>query len=146
VRHILPSLKAITKYHMSESRIEPKIFTREEANSVLPAIREALLLLRRRVTDLLACEACADASALIHDAALGEDRTLEEARQALEQAFETFEQFGCLLKDLDQGLIDFYARLDGELVFLCWQDGEASVDHWHQVDDGFAGRAPLPDA
>ena len=32
----------------------------------------------------------------------------------------------------------------GETVLLCWQLGEDDIAWWHRVDDGFAGRRPLP--
>lgn len=51
---------------------------------------------------------------------------------------------GAQVKDLDAGLIDFPALHRGETVLLCWQLGEDEVAFWHTVEDGFAGRRPLP--
>jgi hypothetical protein len=51
---------------------------------------------------------------------------------------------GAQVKDLDTGLIDFPALRGGETVLLCWQLGEDEIAWWHHVDDGFAGRRPLP--
>ncbi|HEY2207724.1 MAG TPA: DUF2203 domain-containing protein [Gaiellaceae bacterium] len=51
---------------------------------------------------------------------------------------------GAEVKDLDTGLIDFPALRRGETVLLCWQLGEDEIEWWHAVDDGFAGRRPLP--
>jgi hypothetical protein len=51
---------------------------------------------------------------------------------------------GAQVKDLDSGLIDFPALHHGETVLLCWQLGEEEIAWWHRVDDGFAGRRPLP--
>ncbi len=51
---------------------------------------------------------------------------------------------GAQVKDLDTGLIDFPALRQGETVLLCWQLGEDEIGWWHRVDDGFAGRRPLP--
>jgi hypothetical protein len=51
---------------------------------------------------------------------------------------------GVQVKDLDSGLIDFPARHHGETVLLCWQLGEDEIAWWHRVEDGFAGRRPLP--
>jgi hypothetical protein len=51
---------------------------------------------------------------------------------------------GAEVKDLDTGLIDFPALRRGETVLLCWQLGEDEIEWWHTVDDGFAGRRPLP--
>jgi hypothetical protein len=47
------------------------------------------------------------------------------------------------IKDLDRGLIDFPAILAGKEVFLCWEQGEADVEFWHDLDAGFAGRERL---
>ena len=51
---------------------------------------------------------------------------------------------GAQVKDLDTGLIDFPALRHGETVLLCWQLGEDEIAWWHGVEDGFAGRRPLP--
>jgi hypothetical protein len=51
---------------------------------------------------------------------------------------------GAEVKDLDSGLIDFPALRRGETVLLCWQLGEDEIAWWHSVEDGFAGRRPLP--
>lgn len=56
------------------------------------------------------------------------------------------ESFGCILKDIDLGLIDFPYDAGDEVVFLCWQFGESRVVAWHSVDTGFSERQPLPGA
>jgi hypothetical protein len=56
------------------------------------------------------------------------------------------ESFGCILKDIDLGLIDFPYDADAEVVFLCWQFGEPRVVAWHSVNSGFSERQPLPGA
>jgi hypothetical protein len=58
-------------------------------------------------------------------------------------AVERINELGCLVKDLEQGLVDFYSLRDDEPVFLCWQFGEPAVSHWHPVDGGFASRLPI---
>ena len=50
---------------------------------------------------------------------------------------------GITLRDIERGLIDFPALAGGRQVWLCWQLGEADVDHWHELEDGFGGRRPL---
>jgi hypothetical protein len=52
--------------------------------------------------------------------------------------------YGAQVKDLDSGLIDFPALHRGETVLLCWQLGEDEIAWWHRIEDGFAGRRPLP--
>lgn len=50
---------------------------------------------------------------------------------------------GVLVKDIDQGLLDFPAEREGRVVYLCWKYGEPAVEFWHDLDAGFAGRQPL---
>lgn len=50
---------------------------------------------------------------------------------------------GCLIKDLDAGLLDFYALNGDRLVFLCWKLGESEILHWHAIDAGFSDRQPI---
>jgi hypothetical protein len=57
--------------------------------------------------------------------------------------FENFEEIGCVVKDLDIGLIDFPALYRGKEVYLCWRLGEPDIDFWHPTDEGFAGRRPI---
>jgi hypothetical protein len=51
---------------------------------------------------------------------------------------------GAQVKDLDEGLIDFPALRGDETVLLCWRLGEDEIGFWHRIEDGFAGRRPLP--
>jgi hypothetical protein len=50
---------------------------------------------------------------------------------------------GCILKDINRGLIDFPALKDDREVYLCWMLGESSIQWWHERDAGFAGRQPI---
>jgi hypothetical protein len=59
------------------------------------------------------------------------------------QGVQQIEAWGCVIKDLDQGLVDFLWRRRGTTVFLCWKLGESSIGHWHGLREGFAGRQPL---
>jgi hypothetical protein len=55
------------------------------------------------------------------------------------------ERLGVIVKDADRGLVDFPAlRESGEEVLLCWQVGEDEIAYWHGLEEGFAGRKPLP--
>ena len=67
------------------------------------------------------------------------DHTAREVQSALEQIQAT----GCVVKDLDVGLLDFPALLNDQQVFLCWRLGEDRIRFYHKVDEGFAGRKPL---
>jgi hypothetical protein len=72
--------------------------------------------------------------------------TLAEAASMVAEIVAELEALGVQVKDLDEGLVDFPARhpaLD-EPVLLCWRHGEDRVAYWHGLEEGFAGRKPLP--
>ena len=50
---------------------------------------------------------------------------------------------GCVIKDVEEGLVDWYALHQGREVFLCWRFGEAEVGYWHELSTGFSGRRPV---
>lgn len=60
------------------------------------------------------------------------------------RCIERITALGAQVKDLDQGLIDFPARRGDETVLLCWQVGEDDIRYWHGLEEGVAGRKPLP--
>ena len=131
----------------------PRYFTPEEANAQLERVRpaaEALVEHRRAMAD-----AARERALLIQRIAGNggdfdpqEPRTLEEQfereGQAVARCVQELEKLGVQVKDLDRGLVDFPAIRDGEEVLLCWQVGEDEVAFWHGLEEGFAGRKPLP--
>lgn len=66
-----------------------------------------------------------------------------ELAEELTRGVQAIQQRGAIVKDLDQGLVDFYSLSGDRLIFLCWQLGETEVAHWHSIEGGFATRQPL---
>lgn len=132
-----------------------KLFTPGSANRMLPAIRERLVKLRTVHRTLLSLQgkvdieelAGTDAAGVVSEAAKAKiaeyEGPIREAAGAFEEQIEEFHALGCELKDLEQGLVDFYALREGKLVFLCWHEGEDEVAFWHPLEGGYAGRQPL---
>ena len=50
---------------------------------------------------------------------------------------------GIILRDPERGLVDFPMLWEDREVYLCWVLGESSIQFWHEIDTGFAGRQPL---
>lgn len=78
-----------------------------------------------------------DADSKTDDDAVG--RTMER----LEKEIQKLEDLGCVLKDMNTGLIDFPAVRLGTRVWLCWKMGEDAVMFWHGLHEGFTGRKPV---
>jgi len=118
-----------------------RIFTKEEADALLPELRRVLGEMRQARRELL------EAQARLPEARGLERRALEEEIRFLLGTLEADARYlaslGVLLKDLDQGLVDFPARIGGEIVFLCWREGEPEVAHYHPLSGGFQDRRPL---
>ena len=118
-----------------------RIFSEEEANSLLPQLTDLLMQLQRAHTELRATERTAQRRASSNGAvtsALASDATAEYMR--LLGAINTL---GILVRDPESGLIDFPAVRHGDPIYLCWRLGEAGVGFWHPRDTGFTGREPL---
>jgi hypothetical protein len=69
--------------------------------------------------------------------------TRQASGERLKSAVEEIQEIGCLMKDLDTGLIDFPTLFRGEEVYLCWRMGESDIQFWHGVHEGFAGRREI---
>lgn len=69
---------------------------------------------------------------------------VDELARDLARLVDEIAEHGAQVKDLDTGLVDFPALRRGETVLLCWRLGEDEIHYWHAVEDGFAGRRPLP--
>lgn len=129
-----------------------KVFTPAEANELIPrlevAVRELQASageLRGRIAELVAADP--DARQLPLPEIIERYPQLRKSAGQLARAAEKIESYGCVLKDIDQGLIDFPWEMEEDrVVFLCWQFGEPAVIAWHPVDVGFAQRQPLPGA
>ena len=68
---------------------------------------------------------------------------IQQEADAIAACAEEINAAGAQIKSLEEGLLDFPSRRDGELVLLCWKLGEDEIGYWHDVDEGFAGRKPL---
>jgi hypothetical protein len=130
-----------------------RYFTPEEANEALAAVRplaEQLVAHRRALLDAQERQAELSRTVAGNGEALDARDVIDvQARIARESAelascIARIQDLGVLVKDLDRGLVDFPAQHEGEEVLLCWQVGEPEIGYWHGVDEGYAGRKPLP--
>jgi hypothetical protein len=119
-------------------------FTREEANALLPQLTTLLTQLREakdELTDTEAHEALSEAAP--SNGGGDQGRRVGVAFLEVRRMLETVAQAGIVLRDIDRGLIDFPAMLDGREIYLCWELGEEEVDYWHELEGGYGGREPL---
>lgn len=125
----------------------PRIFTLAEARAILPQIRallhaaqEARSELVRRGPDVLEVNRKAGTNGGSHEASAA-----LPAFTQMEAGIQSIVAMGVHVKDVERGLIDFPARREGRIVYLCWQYGEDDIAYWHEVNAGYAGRQPVDD-
>lgn len=120
-------------------------FTVAEANALLPqvvSVLRGMMDARQRIIDAqpdlwpVLEKAVGNGGSKKAGELLSEFRRVENGAQALSE-------MGCILKDINTGLVDFPTIRDGQEALLCWRYGEPQVEHWHDTQSGFAGRQPL---
>jgi hypothetical protein len=126
-----------------------QLFTVDHANRTLPYVRKIVEDIVREHRRWQEAIVELDLLSSVAHPELPDPRavTLEKKIQRIAREIDAFqaelESIGIQLKDRRIGLIDFPSELDGRPVLLCWQLGEPSVQFWHELDSGFAGRQPL---
>lgn len=124
-----------------------KVFTLQEANSLLSEITPMLDEIRRHyahVADFRESAHAAAAAAELGGGGMEGGTNYVRVLYELGKLTTELHEMGVQLKDYTRGLIDFPTMRNGRVVLLCWQLGEGEeIEWWHEVEDGFAGRQPL---
>jgi hypothetical protein len=127
-----------------------RVFSLEEANALVPRLtlligrlQQAALGLREQM-ESFARSTGREPDGLTTEELLRHQPAARALVTELDTVVHDIEESGAELKDVQLGLVDFPARINGEVVYLCWQFGEPEVAFWHRMADGFAGRRALP--
>ena len=132
-----------------------KTFSVAEANSAIPKIKECfddIYVMRKRASFLKGemkwivefwGKDLYDSDNADHERFMQIEEELDRMQGRMISKLEKIESFGCVVKDVDIGLVDFYSMINGQLSFLCWKYGEKEISNWHPVQAGFGGRRPL---
>jgi hypothetical protein len=131
----------------------PRRFTLAEAQSLIPRVdrllREAVEFKASYDEAEKEIHAFQERVMMMGGVAVDRERAVESrtkrdgAAAQLRRSIEQVQEVGCLIKDLDIGLIDFPTTYRGIEVYLCWKLGEDAIEHWHGVEEGFRGRKPI---
>jgi hypothetical protein len=123
--------------------------TIHEADGLLPTINTNLIELRELQKTLALLE---DVEVDVEEQNYDSIRSLTKVNMDFHRLSYEFyqklyhlERVGVVIKDLDDGIIDFFSKFEGRDVFLCWKMGEQTITHWHEVDEGFEQRKQMVD-
>ena len=131
----------------------PRYFTFQQAERALPAaeraIREAVQLkaayleAEQQMNEISRNIVMTGGMAINHDKVVAIKDTRENSAVRLTEILTKLQESGCLVKDLDTGLLDFPTLYQDREVYLCFRLGESHIEYWHEVEDGFRGRQPI---
>ena len=132
--------------------VKAVLFTVEEANELLPEIRTILDEFKDRKKiffelkeEVFELAKIVDSEEYRSEELSNKERILMATSKEIENLFEELAKFGCVVKDIDNGLVDFISIFQGKKVFLCWKQGEDNVSWYHDMQTGFAGRKKIED-
>ena len=139
---------------MEEQTATQRVFTISEVNALIPALSSLVhdqlreqSEIEHGLAELMRLTGApprsleptptdsAEVSRLKHD--------LRNRISHYETGWQRVQKWGGVIKDPQTGLVDFYGRVDGKLVWLCWRYGEDTLGYYHDLSSGFSGRRPL---
>jgi hypothetical protein len=139
--------------------MNPKFFTVEEANALIGFLETTLerikrnkqryLWLQEEISILRLIVECGanpkehekvNPDAIELEEKLGQFKAVEKE---IDKGKTAINETGCIIRDEDRGLIDFFSIQNNTVVSLCWKKGEDTVRFWHSIHDDFDSRQPL---
>ncbi len=129
-------LFTLTEAERTRSEMEPVLLEAMEARRKAKAIDEKMTELAARIQM---------SGGMRFDYQNAGQQRLDQStlESSIAAAVEKIHATGCVVKDLDVGLLDFPARLNDEDIYYCWRVGEDRIRFYHRQDEGFAGRKPI---
>lgn len=127
----------------AERTMRGQIFTKEEADRMVPLLRRIALNVRARAR--LLKKKRAEAAALSggeREVRLAAD--IRHLAGQIEDLREEFESLGCMLQDAERGVVECFGTRDDDIVYLTWMPGRPAFDHWHPLDTPHDLARPIP--
>lgn len=133
----------------AKQELMKKYFTIEEAEELLPKVERVL---KRTIKLNKALDLLSSIEIEVYDDDYDNLKRITKLNKHFHKLsyefyanIEKIEDIGCIIKDLEIGIIDFYSKFEGREIFLCWKLGEKKIRFWHEVDSGYEGRRPILD-
>ena len=120
-----------------------RVYSLDEANAMLPDLRERLTLIRDARRVVIATSTLVKDRVAADGGGVAGEPAYFEAVRTLRGELEHLAEIDVVLRDPESGLLDFLGEVEGRRVWLCWRLGEERVGHFHELDSGFAARKPL---
>ncbi|MGH9723858.1 MAG: DUF2203 domain-containing protein [Candidatus Acidiferrales bacterium] len=131
-----PKMFSVSEAERLRAQLEPVLIEAIESRRKMAEAEEHLSSLAERIQRSGGMQISYERTARMR---MERNRFEDMVHEAVQRIHDT----GCLVKDLDMGLLDFPARINDEDVYLCWRLGEDRIRFYHRQDEGFSRRKPL---
>ena len=131
-----PKLFSLSEAERARKQVEPLLIEAMEGRRQMADFEESLSAIANRIQVMGGVTIDYDGAARLR---ADLNRVIAKVKEAIDQIQAT----GCIVKDLDSGLVDFPSIIKNEQVYLCWRLGEDRIRFYHRQDEGFAGRKPI---
>jgi hypothetical protein len=120
------------------------VFSPEKANALIPVLTPLVeqLWAKRRELAIRLLESD-PAIGVRHPGGTRPARRFTDLKAEIVHLINRIEAYGCVVKDIDLGLLDFPSIREGRPIYLCWKAGEPRLTHWHGTDESFVDRKTL---
>jgi hypothetical protein len=130
-----PKLFSLSEAERARRQVEPLLIDAMEGRRKMADLEESMSAISNRIQIM--------GVTIDYDVAARMRSDLNGVIAKIKDALEQIQATGCIVKDLDSGLVDFPSVIQNEEVYLCWRLGEDRIRFYHRQDEGFAGRKPI---
>jgi hypothetical protein len=127
---------SLTEAEHARRQVEPLLIDAMQGRREMGELEESLSAIANRIQIM-------GGVTIDYDTASRLRSDLNQIADKVKDALEQIQATGCIVKDLDSGLVDFPSVIKDEEVFLCWKLGEDCIRFYHRQDEGFSGRKPI---
>jgi hypothetical protein len=134
-----PKLFSLPEAERARRQVEPLLIDAMEGRKQMSDLEESLSAISNRIQIM-------GGVTVDYDVAARMRADLNRVVAKVKDAIDRIQATGCIVKDLDTGLVDFPSVIRNEEVYLCWRLGEDRIRFYHRQNEGFAGRKPIDPA
>ena len=131
-----PKLFSLSEAEHARRQVEPLLIDAMEGRRQMADLEESLSAIANRIQIM-------GGVTIDYDVAAHMRADLNKVVAKVKDALDQIQAKGCIVKDLDSGLVDFPSVIKDEEVYLCWRLGEDRIRFYHRQDEGFSGRKPI---
>jgi hypothetical protein len=131
-----PKLFSLSEAERARRQVEPLLINAMEGRRQMADLEENLSAISNRIQIMGGVTVDYDVAARMRS-------DLNQVVAKIKDSLDQIQAKGCIVKDLDSGLVDFPSMIKNEEVYLCWRLGEDRIRFYHSQNEGFAGRKPI---